>query len=286
MHLTRELSQTTLTLATRAFARALKKSRPEVSLSPVGYVGSIDDNLVTGVERRQFEDDLAQGDGNELAEKFLAAHSSSALAVNSFAPFKDVPSDLVLGRLVGFESVKFERKCPTGIRGGTPPNLDLVASNADRVVGVESKCLEYLRSRSTTQTGSAFQTAYFEQIRDARRRGPWFQAMRNFSHSEPFLHLDAAQLIKHAFGLAHCFKERRVTLLYLFWEPSDAADFQIFAFHRSEIARFSQTVEGGFPCFRAMSYPELWSLWSEKIRPPWLIAHAANLRKRYLMPLS
>src|SRR6266849_3097759 len=131
----------TLCQATRALARGLLTCRPEVSLSPSGYVEAIEDNLVPGVHRRQFETDLGKGNGNELAQKIRAAHSSSALAVNRFAPFKDAPGDLVLGRMSGFQFVEFERKCPTGLRGGTSPNLDLIAEAATSTVEIESKCV-------------------------------------------------------------------------------------------------------------------------------------------------
>lgn len=276
----------TAALARATLAKALQKCRSEVTVSRTGYVSSIEDNLLPGVERRQFENDLASGDGNELAGKFKAAHSSSALVVNSFARFKDNLSDLVLGGVRKFEHLNFERKCPVGIRGGTPPNLDLVASGGVNVVAVESKCLEYLNDRSTPRKMADFQPAYFEQITDERKTGPWFRAMKKLSDSDPFLRLDAAQLIKHAFGLARCFKGLSVTLAYVFWEPTDAANFPVFSAHRGEIARFSEIVEGGFPRFDPISYPELWSLWSQKTCPAWLVAHAGNLRARYLVSLT
>lgn len=53
-----------------------------------GYVRSPVDNLVPGVRLEQFEDDLRKGAGDELRMKFCALHSSAALAVNTFAPFK------------------------------------------------------------------------------------------------------------------------------------------------------------------------------------------------------
>lgn len=43
--------------------------------------------------------------------------------------------------------------------------------------------------------------------------------------------LDAAQLIKHAFGLAHSRKNEPVTLVYLYWEPLDAGLSPFFAQH-------------------------------------------------------
>jgi hypothetical protein len=90
---------------------------------------------------------------------------------------------------------------------------------------------------------------------------------------------DAAQLIKHAFGLINS-AGAGATLLYIFWEPSDADRHQLFRQHRSEIARFAAHVAGGGPDFRAMSYPELWKAWAQggsaKLRD-----HAERLAIRY-----
>jgi hypothetical protein len=70
---------------------ALARTRPGVTVSSAGYVRDPSENLLEDIEA-----DLCQGDGNELEEKFRAAHSSSALAVNNFAPFKRRPGSLKL----------------------------------------------------------------------------------------------------------------------------------------------------------------------------------------------
>jgi hypothetical protein len=93
--------------------------------------------------------------------------------------------------------------------------------------------------------------------------------------------LDAAQLIKHALGLARAFQDRRTILLYLFWEPTNASNFSIFDQHRREVSAFSGRVLGGFPEFRAMSYRELCNDWESGQPPDWLRAHLQTLRSRY-----
>ena len=99
--------------------------------------------------------------------------------------------------------------------------------------------------------------------------------------------LDVAQLIKHSFGVARCFPNRETTLLYLFWEPIDAAAYDVFVKHRQEIARFAEVVGGQSPSFRAMSYAELWASWTSQTEVPlWLAEHVSNLRKRYSMSLQ
>ena len=76
------------TRALCALRDGLILTSPGIAVDEQGYTASFADNLVPSVEIADFEADLAQGSGDELAGKFRAAHSSSALAVNCFAPFK------------------------------------------------------------------------------------------------------------------------------------------------------------------------------------------------------
>jgi len=119
------------TRSPRALIDAQRRIRPDLTLSEKGYVSAPEENTLPGVELRQFAADLEQGDGNELQSKFLAAHSSSALAVNCFAPFRDAIVDLSLQGAIGFVSLQFERKCPTGLKGRRAPNLPGGPPNAD-----------------------------------------------------------------------------------------------------------------------------------------------------------
>jgi hypothetical protein len=92
---------------------------------------------------------------------------------------------------------------------------------------------------------------------------------------------DAAQLVKHAFGIAHTFPNRPATLLYLFWEPSNPKEHPFFDEHRAEVARFAASVFRGGSEFVAKSYPELWRSWDAHSEPKWLQAHFGRLRARY-----
>jgi len=265
--------------STRALIDAQRRIRPDLTLSEKGYVSAPEENTLPGVELRQFAADLEQGDGNELESKFLAAHSSSALAVNCFAPFKDAIDDLSLSGAQGFEAMQFERKCPTGLKGRRPPHLDIVAEANDRVVAIESKCTEYLSTKR-----AKFAPAYEEQILDERRESAWFGEMLELDAATvSYRFLDAAQLVKHAFGVARCFKGKSVTLVYLYWEPENAAEFPEFDAHREEISRFGERVAGSFPRFEALSYTELWSGWEASQCSPWLSEHIQALRDRYLV---
>lgn len=265
-----------------AIAEGLRKSAPDTVLDANNYVSRPDLNLIEGVRLQDAEADLLQGNGNELAGKFRAAHSSTALAVNTFARFKREPSSLSLFGLNGYTGLQFERKCPHWDGALSPPNLDVVIEGADRVVAIESKCTEPFSPKVAD-----FSATYDTRIIDRRREGAWFRQMKRLIESpKAYRSLDAAQLVKHAFGLAHTFKDRRTTLLYLYWEPQDASNFDFFAEHRAEIDRFCGEVDGDEIGFQAMSYPELWSEWSRLGAPEWMTSHVQRLRERYSVSIG
>jgi hypothetical protein len=260
-----------------ALIRAFVGSSPDVELDSKGYVSNASQNLIEGVHLGDFEADLRQGDGNEMEGKFRAVHSSSALAINTFAPFKTRKADLHLPGGDGFADLCFERKCPHGLKGRRVPNLDVVAEAPTSVVAVESKCLETL-----TAHVADFSPAYDAEIRDARRDSAWFQEMPKLvGEPRAYRWLDAAQLVKHAFGIANTFAGRRTTLLYLYWEPSNPEAYPAFAEHQAEVLRFAASMHGASPAFVAMSYPELWNLWDSNSPSEWLRSHVGRLKARY-----
>jgi hypothetical protein len=256
---------------------ALVRQRPDILIDDKGYAPDFRDTLLPLVTTDNFEADLQAGDGNELQTKFRAAHSSSGLAVNCFAPFRKSITDLTLPGQGPFDALQFEQKCPTGLRGGRAPNLDVLLTGPTNVVGIESKLTEYLAKHR-----AAFSPAYAAQIRDNRREQGYFREMlRLVDAPTSYVWLDAAQLIKHAFGLARCFRDRPATLLYLYWEPANPDAAPEFATHRQEIASFAERVAGSTPEFRAMSYPELWRTWHDANPSARLAQHLAALRDRY-----
>jgi hypothetical protein len=117
------------------------------------YVSNFSDNLLSRVEPRDFEEDVRKGDGRELVwynkgrspPKFHATYSSSALAVNTFSPFRRQIADLAICNLCGFTCLRFEAKLSTGV---SVPNLD-VFCEGNTVLAIEAKCVEYLRPSET-----------------------------------------------------------------------------------------------------------------------------------------
>lgn len=265
------------TRALVALRAAFAHQRPDILIDNKGYAPDFRDTLLPLVATKDFEADLQAGDGNELKTKFRAAHSSSGLAVNCFAPFRTRIDDLGMPNSGPFTALQFERKCPTGLRGGRAPNLDVVLSGPKGVIGIESKLTEFL-----TRHRAAFSPAYAEQIRDARREQGYFREMlRLIEAPDSYVWLDAAQLIKHSFGLARSFRDQPVTLLYLYWEPANPDASPEIAAHRSELDAFADRVAGSTPEFRAMSYPELWRAWDAAGPAEWLTRHLDALRARY-----
>lgn len=269
----------TRSLSLLALRRSFMRIHPTREVDDQGYVRNVTDNLVANVRREDFEADLRSGDGNELKRKFKAVHSSSALAVNVFGPFRTCISELTLPGKASFTRLAFERKCPHGVSSSSP-NLDLLLDGPEGVVGIESKLTEHLSKHR-----AAFSPKYHHKIRDERRDSAWFREMcRLEDNPRLYCWLDAAQLVKHAFGLAYTFPGQPVSLLYLFWEPCNAGQFPLFAKHRHEIDAFSESVGGSRPAFRAMSYGELLSDWLETA-PSWLANHIGELRTRYQVDL-
>jgi hypothetical protein len=273
--LPRAITALTARLRERIGAGAFMPDRAE-------YVSDLRDNLVPGVVPELFEAELRQGDGAELdgkngkPPKFKAAFSSSALGVNAFAPWKRSPETLWLSGVRGFENIAFEKKCPNGLKTNRPPNLDVFARAGDHVVAVESKCTEFLRGKV------AKFAAQYEQAVANLFEPQWTAIYRDLvADPRAYRWLDAAQLVKHYLGLRHSHGRDRVRLLYLFWEPANADDLEVFGAHREEIRSFASTVEGSAVEFKAMSYPDLWREWDRLPGPDWLPGHLSNLRARY-----
>jgi hypothetical protein len=260
----------------RALGEALKQARPDAALDANGYVVRLEDNLLPGINRGEIEEAFGAGAGQELEGKMRAPWSSSALAVNSFAPWQRDPRPLTLARISGFtETLAFEAKCPNGV-SSIPPHLDVLLERGDEIVAVESKGTEYLAPK-TAKVAHAYLA--LANKGDKRARSRWFGALTELTS---FRLLDAYQLVKHYLGLSLSYESRPITLVYIYWEPSNADSQSLFAEHRAEVARFGSLVVDDPSCrFEALSYRDHWSeLDGLTYKPAWLDAHLAELRRR------
>lgn len=261
-------------LACQVLLNGARAVSPHVSYNTNSYAPQWEDNLLPGLPLDEIRTDLESGAGSELGGKLCAAHSSAALVVNTFGPFRMTPAGLCLSGAAGFSAIRFEAQLPTGLRG-TPPHLDLLAEG-DVVVAVESKCTEWMSSKPADFSPS------YDRLRDSFGDSPWYQEMLRL-RAEPgrYHYLDAAQLVKHAFGLMNRYGRRPVRLVYLYWEPLDAIGWAECLDHRREADALAAAVRNSQIQLQPMSYHELWEAWGRGTRPP----HLGYLRRRYALDM-
>jgi hypothetical protein len=211
-------------------------------------------------------DRLALAGGNEIQSgKFDSPESSAALAANAFGWF--VPRPELLPPIPGVESagralkVELEYNARFPWQGGMHPWLDAAIFTKTHLIGVESKRYEPFRDAKTT----SFSDAYDQPV--------WGEAMTRYtrvrrdlqSAALAYRHLDAAQLVKHAYGLVTEGRrlELRPVLFYLYAEPAARGGRAIsdgdHTRHRDEISDFGARVAGDEVRFGAASYGELFS---------------------------
>lgn len=217
---------------------------------------------------------LAAAGGNEIESgKLDSPESSASLAVNAFGWFIERPAILPpFPPLADIDwpaqRVDVERQMRFPWRGGRHPWLDAAVETATHLVGVESKRFEPFRDSKTVSLSAAYDRDVwgdgmtpFTAMRDALRAG-----------DATFTFLDAAQLVKHAFGLVT--EGRRIgkvpVLLYLYAEPATRGMITIPAEalkqHRAEIAEFAAAVTGAEVRFAACSWRDWLAGWSGDVR--------------------
>ena len=225
--------------------------------------------------------------GNEVSSgKLSSLESSAALAVNTFGWFIERPELLPafpIGALLDWPAVVVEVEYCARFpwSGGKHPWLDAFVETPTEIIGVESKRFEPYRDRKEAVFSKAYdrpvwhdRMAPYETLRDKLR-----------SRSHHFQFLDAAQLVKHAFGLvteAHR-KAKKPYLVYLFAEPKGRAGVPIGEEskrkHRAEIDRFTKATNGAEVQFGAMSYREWLESWpGQNLR---LVCHRNAILERF-----
>ncbi len=217
---------------------------------------------------------LGKAGGNEIdSGKLDSPESSAALAVNAFGWFIARPADLPpFPPLADIDwparQVDVERQMRFPWRGGRHPWLDAAVETTAHVVGVESKRFEPFRDAKTISLSDAYDRDVWGE-----RMAP-FAAMRDRLRSGDagYVHLDGAQLVKHAFGLVT--EGRRLgkvpVLLYLYAEPIQRGSIVIspdaIARHRAEVADFAAAVAGAEVRFAACSWRDWLAGWSVDAR--------------------
>lgn len=257
-----------------ALAEALRHDGAPQSVVVDGRIRRASDLLIDGIADRELPDSIDR-------TRLKTAHSAAALAINSFLPWLSVPDQLPLGGWVGFDAVQFEVRCPTGLRG-TPPHLDLLALREGIAVAVTVRCTEYLGRRKSTVAPS-----YDRLLAATPTLAPWHRLLEELrAQPSTWRHVDLGGLVKYALALGRTFPDRSTTLLYLFWEPLDASQFDEFRRHRAELASLSEALRDARVGFEAHSFESLWHEWSERRSPSWLTSHVTRLRTRYNVSIA
>ncbi len=265
-----------------ALKRGLLDVRPHATFDKNAYVVDVADNLLPGLCLREIEREFGAGAGGELRGEMRAPGSSSALAVSSFLPWRTHGNAVPVFSLGPFASpFEFEAKCPNGV-SRISPHLDVLFETDHKIVGIEAKCTEFVQGSAHTPVSEGYRG--LETANDPRAASLWFGALAS---TEDFALLDSYQLIKHYLGLRNMYPDRDLTLVYLYWEPTNAATEHVFRAHRREVARFAYLVAGDMTCrFVHGSYAELWRQWSSIAEAPaWLPVHMELLQRRYLVEI-
>lgn len=225
--------------------------------------------FLSGVSQTYVLDRLRKAGGNEIgSRKFLSADSSAALAVNCFGWFADraqlLPPfpKLKAGFPATNVDVEYQMRFPWA--GGRHPWLDAVAITKSHLIGIESKRFEPFRDAKTVRFSQAF-----GRDKWGSEMGPYQQLRTDLmSGAQQFRFVDAAQLVKHAFGLRTQAARSGKTpvLVYLYAEPDLLKRKPIpkssLSEHREEIARFARLVKGAEVIFHSVSYRDWIATWN------------------------
>ena len=219
--------------------------------------------ILPGVSEAYVRDRMAQAGGDEIASgKFAHPESSAALAANAFGWFVERPSDLpgVPGLEVAgpVNCVEIEYCARFPWSKGTHPWLDAVAFTDTYLIGIESKRFEPFRDAKTVRFSAAYDRPVWGE--NMERYSALREALRDGTAS--YLHIDAAQLVKHAYGLVTDARRHKLRphLFYIFAEPMERAGRHIpaedRARHRAEAIDFRERVAGDEVGFTFASYRE------------------------------
>jgi hypothetical protein len=251
-------SKTELLLQQRKWAES-RGLKPDTR----GYLPDVASNLLRPINLKT-KSAFENGSGSELQDtptrqaKMKALHSSSALAVNVFDSWVSRDKSALQAALqidTAISTIAFEAQFPTGLMGN-PPNLDVALELSDGfVIGIESKFSEWLSPKSVSK--DPFKSKYFPE-----GAGLWEQkglpgsqelAGQMNSGATRFRYLDAAQLLKHALGMATQLGDR-FSLYYMYLElPGKESSI-----HVEEVRQFASFV-GAELGFKAITYQQLLS---------------------------
>lgn len=231
------------------------------------YLSSIESNLYNNELTNEAQNEFESADGSELIDKkypakIKALHSSSALAYNVFEYWRHRKKDSLVKAMdlnSEINSLRLEKKLNTGI---STPNIDVFLKLSDGTsLSIESKFCEWMDTKNNN-----IKDRYF--LKKGEQVSRWFDAeLPNCQrlaediqgNKVTFKRLDAAQLLKHALGVAKS-ELKGSKLLYLYYDLDNAS--RIHKEHVKDIERFEEAVKGELN-FRVMSYQDLFKAFTE-----------------------
>jgi hypothetical protein len=239
--------------------------------------------FLPGVPENYIRERLLKAGGDELGSgKFASPESSAALAANAFGWFVPRPEQMPIvpaGAPIGQpRKIEIEYCARFPWSGGRHPWLDAAVLTDTHLVGIESKRFEPFRDAKCP----SFSAAYERPVWGDQMNGYGSCRDRLRSGTLRYRHLDAAQLVKHAYGLVT--EGRRLglrpRLWYIYAEPTTRGNAQIpvaaHVLHRAEIIDFGNLVQGDEVDFAAASYPEWLAGMSGEA-----VQHAKNLSEQF-----
>lgn len=242
------------------------------------------DIFLPGVPAEHVLQRLEAAGGNEIASgKLTHPESSAALAANAFGWF--IPSPELFPALSGTEyagaaqqiEVEYSARFPWS--GGRHPWLDAAVITETHLIGVESKRHEPFRDTKAASFAPAYARPVWRE--NMERFGQMRIALQ--SGAVTFRHLDAAQLVKHAYGLVTEARRlgKRPVLFYIYAEPGSRAGVPIpqaqITLHRDEIMAFAREVAGDEVEFASSNYQTWFSGWKDT----GVAKHAEKLRSTF-----
>lgn len=251
--------------------------------------------LLPGIPGAAIERIFHGAAGNEIAGgKFDSPESSARLAANAFGYFLERPGDLpplpnCPQAAWPARSVALEATVRFPWSGGRHPVLDCLVATGAALIGIESKRFEPFRAAGPAQ----FSDAYWRPCWGDRMKG--YEGIRDALRADGrlYAHLDAAQLVKHAFALrtqvsrpGRPHRGLAPILFYVYSEPDrwpttgERIDNRQKAAHRAEIDRFAEKVAGDEATFVSCSYRQLLDAWRSAGNPR-VRAHADAIESHF-----
>lgn len=228
---------------------------------------------------------LNKAGGKEVESgKLLSPQSSAALVIDVFGPFIEAPQTLPrlphtndLDWPAKFVDIEYSARFPWS--GGRHPWLDAVVQTPKHLIGIESKRFEPFRDNKK----ASFSDAYWRPVW-GKNMIP-YETLRDGLHNGKltYKHLDAVQLVKHAFGLRTDGIVRgkgKPILAYVFVDTCHSSPVRIteekIQRHRQEVSDFAKRAAGSEVRFIAFSYSEWLATFPEEFK-----LHAELVAQKY-----